>query len=87
DSCTLRWLAAEGWESLWYLRAAQGVLACCARSVADGWKASVSCASCRKEWRGAPVSKDRAPGILCHLRVAQIHMARRASSVVLHARC
>ncbi|MCI85543.1 hypothetical protein A2U01_0106822, partial [Trifolium medium] len=40
-----------------------------------------------QEWRVAPVSKDRAPGILCHLRVAQIHRARRASSAVLHARC
>ncbi|MCI64434.1 hypothetical protein A2U01_0085692, partial [Trifolium medium] len=85
--CALRWLAAEGWESLWHLRAAQEVLARCARSMVDGWKASVSCASRRQELRGAPVSKDRAPGILCHLRVAQIHMARRASSAVLHARC
>ncbi|MCI82210.1 hypothetical protein A2U01_0103484, partial [Trifolium medium] len=40
-----------------------------------------------QEWRGAPVSKDRAPGILCHLPVAQIHMVCRASSSVLHACC
>ncbi|MCI51574.1 hypothetical protein A2U01_0072818, partial [Trifolium medium] len=32
------------------------------------WKSSVSCASRRSGWCGAPVSKDGASGNLYHLR-------------------
>ncbi|MCI69291.1 hypothetical protein A2U01_0090552, partial [Trifolium medium] len=35
-----------------------GVLACCAGQLLMAWEASVSCASRRLVWRGAPVSKD-----------------------------
>ncbi|MCI75894.1 hypothetical protein A2U01_0097163 [Trifolium medium] len=51
------------------------------------WNCSVNYALRRRGWRVAPVSKNRAPGILWHLRVAQIHMARCASLAVLHVRC
>ncbi|MCI64200.1 hypothetical protein A2U01_0085458, partial [Trifolium medium] len=43
------------------LRAAQGVLARCARTESEEWIVSAICASRRQEWRVAPVSKDRAP--------------------------
>ncbi|MCI84111.1 hypothetical protein A2U01_0105387, partial [Trifolium medium] len=41
---------------------------------------SASCASRRSGWRVAPVSYKDASGRLCRLRVAQLHMARRAPS-------
>ncbi|MCI90083.1 hypothetical protein A2U01_0111373, partial [Trifolium medium] len=39
---------------------------------------SVICASRRRRRRVAPVSWNDGSGRLCHLRVAQLHMARRA---------
>ncbi|MCI38295.1 hypothetical protein A2U01_0059523, partial [Trifolium medium] len=49
--------------------------------------ASVSCASRRQEWRGAPVIKDGKQDGIGLLRVARIHVARRTPSCVHHARC
>ncbi|MCI71166.1 hypothetical protein A2U01_0092429, partial [Trifolium medium] len=47
----------------------------------------VSCALRRKAWRGAPVGETSVGMGLGWTRVAQIHVARRAPSCVLHARC
>ncbi|MCI81233.1 hypothetical protein A2U01_0102506, partial [Trifolium medium] len=41
---------------------------------------SVICAPRRRGWRVAPVCWMDASGTLVHLRVAQLHLARRAPS-------
>ncbi|MCI48181.1 hypothetical protein A2U01_0069424, partial [Trifolium medium] len=64
-----------------------GVMARCAPMLRTFGFCSVICAPRRGGWRVAPVCWKDASGTLGHLRVAQIHTARRASSSVLRARC
>ncbi|MCI83097.1 hypothetical protein A2U01_0104372, partial [Trifolium medium] len=44
---------------------------------------SVICAPCRSGWRVAPVSYNDVSEKLCHWRVAQLHVARHASSMFI----
>ncbi|MCI18698.1 hypothetical protein A2U01_0039853, partial [Trifolium medium] len=62
------------------------VLARHARIADEDGKVSGSCAPRRQEWRVAPVIKNKAQDGLGQLRAAQIQVARRAPSCVLHAR-
>ncbi|MCI37486.1 hypothetical protein A2U01_0058710, partial [Trifolium medium] len=63
-----------------HLRAAQGVMACCAIYAEEVGVSSVNCAPRRRGWRIAPVCWKNASGRLGQWRVAQLHPARRASS-------